>query len=111
MNSSLSVSSDSSEKTCNMCTRMLPLSSYHNDSQKTDGHRATCKECRSEHRRELRKRAAHEDTDSDTEAEEPPKRVCRPSNLYVMTFSTDVGGALHGLKIGKSHNIEERARD
>ncbi len=112
MNSSLSVSSYSSEKTCNMCTRMLPLGSYHNDSQKADGHRGTRKECRSEHRRELRKRAAHEATDdSDTEVAEPPKRVCRPYNMYVMAFSTDVGGALHGLKIDKSHNIEERARD
>ncbi len=114
---SLSISSSeaSSEKVCRKCTKMLPLSSYYNHPENVDGHFGKCKECHKEGKRDVRRGRATppDDMTDDTTEEEPlpPKRPCRPSCLYVMCFSTDPGGLQYGLKIGRSCNIEERARD
>jgi hypothetical protein len=88
---------------------MLPLDCYHAHPHCKDGHVGKCKECR----REYRRRVTPDETTDDTEEQEElsPKRLCRPSNLYVMCLSTDPYGLIHGLKIGRSCNIEERARD
>jgi len=90
---------------------MLPLGCYHIDPQNKDGHKSNCKDCRNEHRREERRRAAALEDTSDDAEEQEPKRLCRPSNLYIMCLSTDPQGLIHGLKIGRSCNIEERARE
>ena len=106
----ISNSSDEGSKACRKCCKMLPLSSYYVHPR--DGHISRCRECHRDDVREYRRRAAApEDTSEDAEEQEPPKRLCRPSNLYIMCLSTDPGGLIHGLKIGRSCNIEERARD
>lgn len=38
-------------KRCTMCGRVLPLSEFHLDRTKRDGHFTRCKECRAEYRR------------------------------------------------------------
>jgi len=106
---SLSGSSSEGSKACRKCARMLPIGSYYTQQTSRDGHRHMCKECFIEEVRD-RRRPTPDDT-TDAEEEEPPKRICRPSNLYIMCLSTDPGGLIHGLKIGRSCNIEERARD
>ena len=93
--SSLSGSSSEGSKACRLCHKMLPIGCYHANPSSRDGHRNICKECRQEHRRDVKRH----------------KCICRPSNLYIMCLSTDPGGLIHGLKIGRSCNIEERARD
>jgi len=107
---SLSGSSSEGSKACIKCAKMLPIGCYHTQPSSKDGHRGYCKECQNAYKREYRRRAAAPEDTTDTE-EEPPKRICRPSNLYIMCLSTDPGGLIHGLKIGRSCNIEERARD
>jgi len=110
--SSLSGSSSEGSKACRLCHKMLPIGCYHANPSSRDGHRNICKECRQEHRRDVKRHPTPpEDTTDDAEEPEPPKRICRPSNLYIMCLSTDPGGLIHGLKIGRSCNIEERARD
>jgi len=110
--SSLSGSSSEGSKACSKCAKMLPISCYHIDPQNKDGHKSNCKECRNEYMRGVyRRRAAAPEDTTDAEDPEPPKRLCRPSNLYIMCLSTDPEGQQHGLKIGRSCNIEERARD
>jgi hypothetical protein len=104
---SFSISSDEEEKACRKCARMLPLTSYYVDQQNRDGHASRCKECFKEDKREYRRRAT-DDTDTD---EQESKRICRPNHLYVMRIGSDINGATHGLKIGRSGNVEERARD
>ena len=106
-------SSDEGSKACRKCAKMLPLNSYYTHRENVDGHFGKCKECVKEDVREYKRRATTppEDTTDDAEEQEPPKRLCRPSNLYIMCLSTDPGGLIHGLKIGRSCNIEERARD
>ena len=101
-----------SAKPCKRCCRMLPLNSYYAHPRSKDGRSGKCKECCSESYHENKRRPPPEEPDDTEEQEElPPKRICRPSNLYIMCLSTDPGGLIHGLKIGRSCNIEERARD
>jgi len=107
--SSLSGSSSEGSKACKKCARMLPIGSYYAQPRTKDGHSGKCKECCSEYYHENKRRPTPDDT-TDAEEEEP-KRICRPSNLYIMCLSTDPEGQQHGLKIGRSCNIEERARD
>jgi hypothetical protein len=97
-------------KTCKRCCRMLPITSYYTSASCKGRRVGKCKECWSESYFENKRRPSSEETE-DTEEQEPLKRICRPSNLYIMCLSTDPGGFIHGLKIGRSCNIEERARD
>jgi len=101
------------EKACNGCDRMLPLSSYSQHASCRDGLASRCKECKARHNREQYKRRieALDALEDQEEQEEPPaKRPC-PSDLYIMSLSFDPAGLRHGLKIGRSSRVEERARD
>ena len=98
----MSGSSDFEEKGCSACERVLSLSCFYSNAAK-------CKECI----RDLGaiKRAAEAAPDDDPE----PKRhrlfeaAVTGSDLYVMAISTDLLGASHGLKVGRSGNIQQRA--
>jgi hypothetical protein len=106
----MSSASDTDEKACVMCARVLPSTCYYVNTR-SQTHGTKCKDCISDYG--VRKRAA-ERADSDISAqddEEHPKRLKHnePSDLYVMALSTDPDGSFHGLKVGRSGNISQRA--
>ena len=87
---------------------MLPASSYYTNSAKCKG----CILC------QLAKKRAAERTNPDaapTDEEEPAKRqktfesTVTGADLYVMAICTDPSGIFHGLKVGRSGNIPQRA--
>ena len=103
------------ERVCKICERMLPLSCYYQQAAGRGGLAGKCKECKGRYNHEYYKRrneAPEDREDQEEEQEEPPaKRPCCPSDLYIMSLSFDPAGLLHGLKIGRSGKIEERARN
>ncbi len=55
------------------------------------------------------------DEESDTKEEAHKRQRFDPpvvgTDLYVMAISTDPDGAVHGLKVGRSGNVHQRATD
>ncbi len=108
-----------SEKGCTGCDRMLPVSHFNIDRSKPSGLCYWCKGCRSEHNRlhyqeKLTRRMGapcDECCEEPEVMEEAPAMRPRlePEDLYVMALSTDPNGAVHGLKVGRSGNIQQRA--
>jgi len=91
--------SDFEEKVCPVCDRVLSLSCFYTKAAK-------CKEC-------IRDLGALKRAEA-MEHEPEPKRPRTfesggGSDLYVMAISTDPLGELHGLKVGRSCNIPQRA--
>jgi len=89
--------SDFEEKGCAVCDRVLSLSCFYTNAAK-------CKECI----RDLGAIKRAEAMEHDPE----PKRLKTfdpGADLYVMAISTDPLGDLHGLKVGRSGNIPQRA--
>jgi hypothetical protein len=92
-------SSDFEEKVCPVCDRVLSLSCFYTNAAK-------CKEC-------IRDLGALKRAEA-MEHEPEPKRARTfetggGTDLYVMAISTDPLGGLHGLKVGRSCNIPQRA--
>ena len=89
--------SDFEEKACPVCDRVLSLSCFYTNAAK-------CKEC-------IRDLGALKRAEA-MEHEPEPKRARTfesGSDLYLMAISTDPLGELHGLKVGRSCNIPQRA--
>ena len=98
------------EKGCTGCDRTLPSSHFHVAKATPSGLQARCKDCVCEHNRlyyQEKRRMGDE-----PEPAEPAvkKQRVEPEDLYVMALSTDPTGAVHGLKVGRSSNIAQRAQ-
>ncbi len=99
------------------CDRTLPTSQFHVDKGMPSGLSSRCKECSSEYHRlyyqeRLTRRAEAPCGELEPEpAEEPAAKKTRleAEDLYVMAISTDPSGSFHGLKVGRSSNIQQRA--
>jgi hypothetical protein len=98
----MSGSSDFDEKGCSMCERVLSLSCFYSS-------RSQCKECIRDIN--ANKRAAEALQDDDPQPKRPKifESPVALSDLYVFAISTDLHGATHGLKVGRSGNIPQRA--
>ncbi len=106
-----SSSSESSEKLCKGCGRMQPLVSFYVHPSTADGFRPKCKECICRDRQASRVSKRSPDS-----SDAPPVKRSKffepppPTNdLYVMAMSHDPCGSVHGLKVGRSKNVTERA--
>ena len=97
----MSGSSDFVEKGCTMCERVLSLSCFYSNAAK-------CKECIRDLGAIKRAEVAQDD---DSEPKRPRlfEHTVAGSDLYVLALSTDPLGAYHGLKVGRSGNIPQRA--
>jgi hypothetical protein len=100
------------EKGCRRCNRTLPATHFRADSSKPSGLDSRCKDCKSDYERlyyqeKLDRRMG---IPCDEPEEEPAVKKQRlEQDLYVMAMSTDTTGAVHGLKVGRSSNITQRA--
>ena len=86
---------------------MLPSSHFHVAKATPSGLQARCKDCVCEHNRlyyQEKRRMGDE-----PEEEPAVKKQRLEADLYVMALSTDPSGAVHGLKVGRSSNIQQRA--
>jgi hypothetical protein len=99
---------ESEEKGCTGCERVLAASFYYAGASK-------CKVCTLSL---LALKRAADRMDSDTSApddQEPTKRskffeaTVAGADLYIMAISTDPTGEFHGLKVGRSGNVPQRA--
>ncbi len=95
------------EKGCTGCDRTLPSSHFHVAKATPSGLQARCKDCVCEHNRlyyQEKRRMGDE-----PEEEPAVKKQRLEADLYVMALSTDPTGPVHGLKVGRSSNIQQRA--
>ena len=90
------------EKGCTGCDRMLSVNHFHIDNSKPSGLTSRCKDCR-------RMGDETEPAEPAEPAESAVKKQRLEADLYVMALSTDPTGAVHGLKVGRSSNIQQRA--
>jgi hypothetical protein len=104
-------SSSETEKECKGCGAQRSLSEY-GKVNNIGGLRARCKSCCNEEERvryhkSIEPEAVTDDTpDAKRQKSEP---IAPGADLYVMAMSTDPTGAFHGLKVGRSSNIPQRA--
>ena len=75
-----------------------------------------CKRCCGEYQRQYyqeklaqRTGAPCDELESEPVEEAPVKRPRLEDDLYVMSISTDPSGSFHGLKVGRSSNVQQRA--
>ncbi len=105
------------DKECRVCERSLPVSQFHAHKGTPSGVQSMCKECTSEYQRQYyqeklaqRTGAPCDELEPAPVEEAPVKRPrLEPEDLYVMAISTDPTGAMHGLKVGRSGNVQQRA--
>jgi hypothetical protein len=110
MTSTSSSSSCEFEKVCTGCLLSLPVSSFHHNAAMADGYLTRCKDCARCTRLAANARYDTEGADSENTAKR--MRQSEPvatSDLYIMAFSIDPEGAVHGFKVGRSANIPQRA--
>ena len=100
-------SSSEPEKECLGCGNKRSLTEF---SQRLGGLRPRCKQCCNEEQRERYHKSRNEAEPVD-DSEPNPKRLKQDpgSDLYIMALSTDPTGTVHGLKVGRSGNIPQRA--
>jgi hypothetical protein len=94
-------------KECRGCDLMMPATHFYVDKKAQSGLTSRCKDCISEHNRlyyQEKRRMGDE-----PEEEPAVKKQRLEADLYVMALSTDPTGAVHGLKVGRSSNIAQRA--
>jgi hypothetical protein len=102
------------EKECNGCGVQLPLSDYAKNALGVGGVRAKCKQCTNEedrvryHRSRSETEAVSDDSVPDSKRQKL-QETTPGSDLYVMALSTDPNGTNHGLKVGRSGNVAQRA--
>ena len=110
----LGMSDEPGEKGCTGCDRTLPSSHFHVNKVTPSGLESRCKDCKSDYsrRRHDQEKLDRRMGDEPEPAEEPAAKKPRlePEDLYVMAMSTDPRGAVHGLKVGRSGNITQRAQ-
>ncbi len=113
------------EKGCTGCDRMLPVSQFNIDRAKPSGLCYWCKGCKSDYHRLYRQRleregagvaggepdVADDEPDVDPASEEAPAKRPRmeAEHLYIMALSIDPTGAMCGLKVGRSGDVQQRA--
>ena len=104
------------ERGCTGCDRTLPAGHFHVNKSTPSGLESRCKECKSDysrrrHDQEQLDRRMGIPCDEPEPLEEPAAKKPRleAEDLYVMAMSTDPRGAVHGLKVGRSGNIAQRA--
>ena len=107
-------SSSETEKECLGCGVRRPLTEYTKQLAGAGGLRPRCRTCTNEVERARYQRSRAETEavpdDSEPDAKRQKSESIGPgSDLYVMAISTDVTGAFHGLKVGRSSNIPQRA--
>ena len=105
-----------SEKECKGCGAQRLLTYFGKHIGGAGGIRARCKPCLNEDSRDHYQRMCSEqEPASDTEPVMKGPKCYEPivpgSDLYVMALSTDPDGAFHGLKVGRSGNIPQRANN
>ncbi len=103
------MSDEPGEKGCTGCDRTLSVSHFHVDNSKPSGLTSRCKDCSCEHHR-LYYHEKRRMGDEPEPAEPAVKKPRLEQDLYVMAMSTDPTGAVHGLKVGRSSNIAQRAQ-
>jgi hypothetical protein len=109
---------DDREKICLGCNKMCPASCYYANVGGKMALGARCKECVREYGFRQRGGRKPEDGDEETPDDDDDPQAKRPkvsepaaSDLYVMALSTDPSGAVHGFKVGRSSNIQQRSFD
>jgi hypothetical protein len=103
-----SVASSEAEKECLGCGTLLPLGEYSRNSTSAQGHRPRCKSCTNEDQR-ARYQSSREQDDEEPGGKRHRSDGPYAPDLYVMALSTDPTGAVHGLKVGRSGNVPQRA--
>jgi hypothetical protein len=105
---------ESEEKECTTCGQMMSVSCFYATSGREGACSAKCKECIRIYG--AQKRAADRmDIDVVPDDQEPTKRskfseaTVAGADLYIMAISTDPTGEFHGLKVGRSGNVPQRA--
>ena len=96
---------------------MLPDSEFSVNRTVVSGLQSRCKECNSDYQRLHKQRLEPEATAGDggepavePASEEPTtKRSRMAEHLYIMALSVDPTGAVHGLKVGRSGDVQQRA--
>ncbi len=97
---------------------MLPDSQFNISRMAQSGRQSWCRECFSDYQRRYKQRLDPEATDGagvepDGEhvSEEAPAKRPRmeAEHLYIMAISADPTGALFGLKVGRSGDVQQRA--
>ncbi len=110
-----SSASSEAEKACLGCGSLLPLAEYRKYSTSPHGPRPRCKSCTNEDQRNRYQQLCQEKESDGPEDSEPNAKRQRSDgvpyapDLYMMALSTDPTGAVHGLKVGRSGNIQQRA--
>ena len=110
------------ERECKGCDRSLPSNRFHANKAAPSGLNSRCKDCKSDYSRRRHDQEkldrkmeggvqCDECCDEPAPVEDPPVKRPRmePEHLYIMALSTDPTGAVHGLKVGRSGNIQQRA--
>jgi hypothetical protein len=116
-----SSSETATEQVCRGCDKQLPLTGFNVHASMANGHRSECRDCQSIHsqiyyqkKHEDKERAVADWEEHGEEPDPPAKRskffeaAVAGSDLYVFAISTDPLGVLHGLKVGRSGNIQQR---
>jgi hypothetical protein len=105
-----STASSETEKECLGCGNTRALAEY---SQKLGGLRARCKTCCNEEQRDRYHKSITEAEPVDDSEPNPKRFKSEPTvpgaDLYIMALSTDPVGTVHGLKVGRSGNVPQRA--
>ena len=95
-----------------MCKR--PLTEYTKQLAGAGGLRPRCKQCTNEEER-VRYHKSRTETEAVSDDSEPDAKrqksesIVSGADLYIMALSTDPTGNFHGLKVGRSGNIPQRA--
>jgi hypothetical protein len=102
------------EATCRDCDRVLPMTEYNMHSGTVSGHRHECRECQRVYNQNYQQkkrdeREAHDEPDPQAKRSKFFESAVAGADLYVMAISTDPEGTTHGLKVGCSSNIPQRA--
>ena len=94
-----------------------PLSDYGKHISGAGGLKAKCKPCLNEESREHYHKMGTDPEPTSEDTEPPLKRskcfetIAPGSDLYVMALSTDPDGTFHGLNVGRSGNVPQRANN
>ncbi len=117
-----SSSETATEQVCRGCDKQLPLTGFNVHASMANGHRSECRDCQRmfgqiyyQKKYGDSERTVADGEDHGEGPDPPAKRskcfesAVAGSDLYVFAISTDPLGVLHGLKVGRSGNISQRA--
>ena len=98
-------------KWCKRCEKIKDHSEFWIHNKENDGLQRHCKECG----REMKKKKQCVDAEnscstSSNDMEPPSKRHTSPNWLYIMSYNFDLNGSQFGFKIGRAHDVDDRAK-